>query len=96
VDEEHLMERVSGGGEGSMPWKNCRIIVILMVIFLATLGRGLVFSGPPTEGGILPDFYLPVPGEIQYKRYLGLDDQSMFKIPEIKTDVVIIQIFSMY
>jgi hypothetical protein len=63
---------------------------------LATLGSGLVFSGPPTEGGILPDFYLPVPGEIQYQRYLGLDDQSKFKIPEIKTDVVIIQIFSMY
>ena len=90
------MNRVSGGGEGAMPWKNSRIIVFLMMILLAPLGRGLVFSGPPKEGGILPDFYLPVPGEIQYQRYLGLDDQSKFKIPEIKTDVVIIQIFSMY
>ena len=67
-----------------------------MVILLATVGRGLVFTGPPTVGGILPEFYLPVPGEIQYQRYLGLDDRSKFKIPEIQADVVIIQIFSMY
>ena len=79
-----------------MPFQNNRIILLLMVLLLVTVDRGMVYSGPPTEGGTLPNFDLPVPDEIKYQRYLGLDDQSKFKVTDIKADVIIIQLFSMY
>jgi hypothetical protein len=72
------------------------ISILLLIIFLVVAGKGTAFSGPPTAGGILPELYLPVPGEIRYRRYLGLNDKPEFKISEIKADVIIIQIFSMY
>ena len=79
-----------------MPLKNRRIILLLMVMLFVTVDRGLVYSGPPNEGDTLPNFYLPVPDEVKYQRYLGLNHQSKFKVTEIKADVVIIQLFSMY
>ena len=79
-----------------MPFKNNGIILLLVVILLFIVDRDLVYSGPPTEGGILPSFYLPVPDEVKHQRYFGLDDQSKFKVTEIKADVVIIQLFNMY
>ena len=78
-----------------MPWKK-KLNIYLLAILLAAAFGGPVFSGPPKAGGVMPGFSLPVPGEIQYRQYLGLDDQPEFKLSEIKADVVIIQIFSMY
>ena len=53
-------------------------------------------AGPPQEGGVLPDFYLLVPQEERYRQYLGLDEKNEFKISDIKAEVVIVQIFSIY
>ncbi|HKK89796.1 MAG TPA: redoxin domain-containing protein [Desulfobacteraceae bacterium] len=42
------------------------------------------------------DFQLAVPEEQSQKGYLGLDDGKTFALSDIKADMVIIEIFSMY
>jgi len=39
---------------------------------------------------------LPVPQDDQQHQYLGVTATDVFKIPQIKSEVVIIEIFSMY
>lgn len=53
-------------------------------------------SQPPEEGGVLPGIVLPVPRNPELQSYLGLTGNGKFEIPEIKAEVVIIEIFSMY
>ena len=53
-------------------------------------------------GELLLDIELPVPGEKAHQSYLGLDAPGMtgnkknFKVSEIKTKIVLVEIFSMY
>ena len=51
---------------------------------------------PPAEGGVLPAIDLAVPQDTEYQKYLGIGGGEAFTIPEIKADVVLIEIFSMY
>lgn len=51
---------------------------------------------PPPEGGVLPNVTLPVPPDAAEASYLGVESKKSFNIPEIKADVVIVEIFSMY
>jgi len=53
-------------------------------------------SMPPPEGGVLPEIVLTVPESPEQREYLGLAGKNTFKIPEIKSEIVIIEIFSMY
>lgn len=53
-------------------------------------------SKPPGEGGTLPGFVLKVPENSELQQYLGVTGKETFTIPEIKAEVVIIEIFSMY
>jgi hypothetical protein len=53
-------------------------------------------SGVPVEGGLLPDIVLKVPQSPAHREYLGLAAKKTFKIPDIKSEIVIIEIFSMY
>ena len=53
-------------------------------------------TAPPKVGSVLPDLKLPVPESAGERNYLGLEGGAYFKIPEIKAQVVIIEIFSMY
>jgi peroxiredoxin len=56
-------------------------------------------AAPPAVGGQLPDFELPAPKGSADKRYLGVSGTFLsgpFSIPQIKAEVVILQIFSMY
>ena len=50
----------------------------------------------PQKGGPLPAINLPIPSSPAEKSYLGLSGSGFFKIPQIKTRVVIVEIFSMY
>lgn len=50
----------------------------------------------PEAGGTLPAFSLPIPKDPSLKAYLGLSGEGLFRIREIKTQVLIIEIFSMY
>jgi thiol-disulfide isomerase/thioredoxin len=61
----------------------------------------LVFSAsaankPPEKGEQLPAINLPIPKNPDERNYLGLSGSGLFKIPQIKAKVVIIEIFSMY
>ena len=51
---------------------------------------------PPQPNSPLPDFKLPVPERAADKAYLGLTTTGPFTIAQIKAQVVIIEIFSMY
>jgi peroxiredoxin len=53
-------------------------------------------SDPPSVGAVLPDFSLPVPADAEHRDYLGLSQGDTFKVPQVRADVVLIEIFSMY
>jgi thiol-disulfide isomerase/thioredoxin len=68
-------------------------------LFLFVIAAALPSSGQgatPQEGGTLPRISLPVPQDQGYKQYLGLKGEGTFLVPQIKANVVIVQIFSMY
>jgi len=50
----------------------------------------------PQPGGCLPDFKLPIPENTADKEYLGLTTSGQFNIGQIKAQVIIIEILSMY
>ena len=63
----------------------------------------LVFNAQPIganstlrKGGTLPAIKLDVPKDSAHRNYLGLSGEGLFDISQIKAEVVIIQIFSMY
>jgi hypothetical protein len=71
--------------------------------FLATMMGLFLFPGiggadttPPAEGGVLPPISLDVPQSAKYQHYLGIAGKNQFMIPEIKAEIVLIEIFSMY
>jgi hypothetical protein len=71
--------------------------------FLATMMGLFLFPGivgadttPPAEGGVLPPISLDVPQSAKYQHYLGIAGKNKFMIPEIKAEIVLIEIFSMY
>jgi hypothetical protein len=79
---------------------NLKTIALLAITAMAGL---IVFPGlveadisPPAEGGVLPPIDLGVPQNAEYQQYLGISGQKTFTVPEIKAEVVLIEIFSMY
>jgi peroxiredoxin len=72
-------------------------VCLLFVVILAFIsGTVTAQSRPPQVGGVLPEIVLPVPAVPLHREYLGLNAGGTFTIPEIKADIVIIEIFSMY
>ena len=65
-------------------------------MFLGMGDFNLAAHLPPVKGGVLPRVKLPVPKDPGEKSYLGLSGNGFFRIPQIKAQVVIIEIFSMY
>jgi hypothetical protein len=76
------------------------VILKYMAVFSAALMVSAGFcwadSQPPAVGGVLPEFTLPVPKADDHQQYLGVIGKDSFKIPEIKADIVIIEIFNIY
>ncbi len=69
----------------------------LTAMFVLMLNLGLVAAtSPPKEGDLLPLINLPVPKDPAQRSYLGLAKEGLFQIPQIKAQVVIVEIFSMY
>jgi peroxiredoxin len=78
-----------------------KITVCLLVVFFSLMAMTVPLwaVSPPAVGGSLPDFKLPAPKDSADKNYLGVSGSFFsgpFKIPQIKANVVIIEIFSMY
>lgn len=79
---------------------NLRKILVLCVgifafLFVATQPTQAA-SKPPVAGDTLPSFKLIIPENDEARSYLGLSGSGQFAVPEIKTQVVIIEIFNMY
>ena len=73
-----------------------KYLAVFFAVMLISAGIARADSQPPVEGGVLPEFALPVPKADDLQHYLGVAGKDSFTIPEIKADVVIIEIFSMY
>ena len=73
-----------------------KTVGIFMGVLLINAGFSGASSQPPAVGGVLPDFSLAVPKNDDHQSYLGVAGKDAFQIPEIKAEVVIIEIFSMY
>jgi peroxiredoxin len=58
------------------------------ILALATL--------PPRQGDVFPEVSLTIPKDPAHREYLGLEGEGEFKIPQLKTEAVIIEIYSMY
>jgi len=68
-------------------------VAIFVLVFNA---QSIGASSTPKQGGTLPATKLNVPKDPVLRSYLGLSGEGLFEISEIKAEVVIIQIFSMY
>jgi hypothetical protein len=71
-------------------------LALFVGIFLLTASFCEADSQPPAVGGVLPEFTLSVPQNDMQRQYLGVAGKDRFTIPEIRADIVIIEIFSMY
>jgi len=74
------------------------LMLLTIMIFLLSIFNFSVLSAnkEPEKGEVLPIINLPVPKNPDERNYLGLSGSGSFKIPQIKTKVVIIEIYSMY
>lgn len=76
-----------------------KISIFGWVLIFLLLSIGLLLAGitPPKEGGVLPEITLSVPELPTHQKYLGISkNKKSFGIPEIKAEVVLVEIFSMY
>ena len=77
--------------------KSILIPFTMTALLLSTLAfPALAANKPPEKGEGLPGINLPVPKNPDERKYLGLSGSGLFKIPQIKAKVVIVEIFSMY
>jgi thiol-disulfide isomerase/thioredoxin len=77
--------------------KRTAILLAITTTLVVALGFStLAANKPPEKGEVLPVMNLPMPKNSIEKGYLGLSGDSFFKIPQIKANVVIVEIFSMY
>ena len=73
------------------------IVNWVSIFLLLSVGVVSAETAPPKEGGVLPDITLSVPELQTHQDYLGITNNTKtFHIPEIKAEVVLIEIFSMY
>jgi thiol-disulfide isomerase/thioredoxin len=81
-----------------MPQKMILMLCAVLVLggFPPTNAHGQTAVSPPAVGGVLPNISLPVPDRPDERQYLGLEGKGTFKVPEVRAEVVIIEIFSMY
>jgi len=74
--------------------KLCLAIIILMLSAAMTLFAAQ--NSPPKTGDVFPEMELLKPNNSAELKYLGLSGSGSFKIRQVKAEVVIIEIFSMY
>lgn len=74
------------------------LCICLLAITLALCFCHPLSAATPTEVEPLPDIILPTPENPDHIKYLGLKSKAgdPFKISDIKADIVMIELFSMY
>jgi hypothetical protein len=73
-----------------------KILLAATLGFFLSIGPVGAASQPPSVGGQLPEITLAAPQNTELQLYLGVSGKQTFAIPEIKAEVVLIEIFSMY
>ena len=73
-----------------------KILLSVAMCFLLSGGPAGAASKPPAVGGKLPEITLIAPQNTELQLYLGVSGKQTFAIPEIKAEIVLIEIFSMY
>jgi peroxiredoxin len=74
-------------------------LILLATIFFFLSGPSLAANAAetPQAGEVFPEISLPVPEEPDKQRYLGLSaTQDTFELSQIKSELLIIEIFNMY
>ena len=71
-------------------------LVVIALLGLAFTPIETLAAAPPQEGDVFPGISLTIPKDPAHRDYLGLEGEGEFKIPQIETEAVIIEIFSMY
>jgi len=69
---------------------------LIAACFLFGTGAAATEPQGPTMGQALPDFSLTVPDNSEFRIYLGVEGKTAFSITDIQSEMVIIEIFSMY
>ncbi|SEM53437.1 Peroxiredoxin [Syntrophus gentianae] len=78
------------------------ILGLVLAVTLAVMVKNACAVSPPQARGALPEFELAIPQDAAERNYLGLSrglpflGKGTFKMTQIKGDVVILEIFSMY
>jgi hypothetical protein len=75
---------------------NLKFMGAVATCLLLASGFAGAASQPPAVGGKLPEIALAAPHNSELQLYLGVGGKQTFAIPEIKAEVVLIEIFSMY
>lgn len=77
--------------------KRLLIVLMIVVVCLSLFNSVSVGSDSPlVTGDALSTVKLPIPQNPDARSYLGLSGHGVFRISQIKAEVVIIEIFSMY
>jgi len=65
-------------------------IVFLLFVF------SLAASNPSVSGNALATIKLPIPQHPDERKYLGVAGKHFFRIPQVKADIIVVEIFSLY
>lgn len=76
--------------------KTFKYFAVWIAIILLTAGFSKADSRAPQLGAVLPEFTLAAPGGGEHRQYLGIAGKDSFAIPEIRAEIVIIEIFNVY
>jgi peroxiredoxin len=69
------------------------IMAVSVMVFVQTISAA---DRTPATGEPFPDITLPVPEKLIQKEYLGLKGNGSFRPSQVKAELLIIEIFSMY
>ena len=69
------------------------IMVVSIMVFMRAVSAA---DRTPSTGESFPDLTLAMPEKANQKEYLGLKGNGSFRLSQIKADLLIIEIFSMY
>ena len=79
-----------------MKIKNVFRLTGVLISLLFFTYQAFADKKPLAESDKLPEIILSVPKNTEHQKYLGITGKGTFTIPQIKAEVVIIEIFSMY
>jgi hypothetical protein len=78
--------------------KKIAVPVAIILGFMMLVGVSTLCAAEEilTNGAFFPSVKLDVPDDSAHKKYLGLPGSGSFDIPDIKAEIIIVEIFSMY